>query len=295
MCRLFCAFLILVLASVTAGAEKPARTNRLARSETGLPVVEVGVATERLLMGLDTGTSRTLVTGGVAKRLSVAAARRISVASVAGEPWEGLCGPVTELSVAGVRVAHNDLCWLPDEVRVKGAEDLDGIIGADLLQQLDLWIDLRGGRVDARFAPPGSLASRVDGTRVPVEIIRQRPAINARLAGLHRTGPDARLVLDSGSNALVLFGGAAQQAAATFSHERSVGQLVTAATRREVVIVPLQGVRTGSKFFQLSSAGLLPDVNDRVEDGLLPLAALGPVLLDLSRRVIVVDARIRRE
>ena len=44
--------------------------------------------------------------------------------------------------------------------------------------------------------------------------------------------------------------------------------------------------------YRLKWAGLLSDVTDRPEDGLLPLDALGPVMIDFSNRVVVAGARI---
>jgi hypothetical protein len=123
--------------------------------------------------------------------------------------------------------------------------------------------------------------------------IGRRPAIAARLAGHRRDGSAVRLVIDSAADSLILFGEAALRTAAASRHERMEGQLEAATARRDVATVPMSGFRSGGSLFQVAWAGLLPRVQDRAEDGLLPLSALGPVLLDLSNGVIVANARLR--
>jgi hypothetical protein len=246
-----------------------------------------------LRLGLDTGTSRTLVSAVAAIRLGLSPREPLSISSAAGPPRPGLCGTGPALHLAGLALVPDCLGWLPDERVVAGAEDLDGILGADLLAQFDLWIDIRSAPVRARFAPPGSLEPWTAGERLPLVSIGRRPAIAARLAGLRRDGSAVRLVIDSGADSLILFGAAALQTLAASRHERLEGQLASATARRDVATVPMSGFRSAGSLFQVPWAGLLPQVQDRAEDGLLPLNALGPVLLDLSNGVIVANARLR--
>lgn len=72
--------------------------------------------------------------------------------------------------------------------------------------------------------------------------------------------------------------------------------LESAVDARSVDVAVVRGVRIGRLHLDgVRSAGLLPDVIDRREDGLLPLAALGPVLLDLSNRLVIAWARPRAQ
>jgi hypothetical protein len=289
-----CAIAILLVSSTSIGASSPPGEEiRLSRSRRGLPVVTVTAGAATLRMGIDTGTSRTLVSAEAAGRLGLRAVQRLSIDCAAGERRVGFCGAAPTLTLAGLALVPDCLGWLPGEAQLRGAEDLDGILGADLLAQVDLWIDLRSVPVSARFAPPASLSPWVDGERLPLESIGGRAAIAARLAGLRREGSTTRLILDSGSDSLVLFGQAAQRTAGTFPHERFESRVETAAANRAVVIVPLSGVRIGGSLFALPWAALLPEVTNRSEDGLLPLDALGPVLLDLSTGIVVANARLR--
>jgi hypothetical protein len=254
----------------------------------------VVAAGHTLRLGLDTGTSRTLVSAAAAGRLGLTSGERLAVGCVASvQPRGGFCAKVPALHIGQLTLAPDCIGWLPDEARLAGAEDLDGLLGADLLAQVDLWIDAAKNPVRVRVAPAGSLGAWVEGTRLPIEMIKRRPAITVALAGLRREGPSVRLVVDSGGDGLILFGRAAQLANALFPHERIAGRVETATAARGLDVIPVQGVRTGGSLFSLPYAGLLPQVEDRVEDGLLPLTALGPVLLDLSNRIIVAKARIR--
>jgi hypothetical protein len=124
-------------------------------------------------------------------------------------------------------------------------------------------------------------------------MIGRRPAITAELAGGRDPGTAARLILDSGSDGLLLFGEIARRTATARRHQLFSGRIETATAAREVAMVRLPGIRADGLFFALEGAALLPTVVDRPEDGLLPLHALGPVLLDLSNGVLVTRATFR--
>jgi hypothetical protein len=111
--------------------------------------------------------------------------------------------------------------------------------------------------------------------------------------GFGRDNAAARLILDSGCGSLVLFGGLAERVAATLPHRLTDAVVETPTASRDVAMVPIASVRSGRVTLKASWAGLLPHVMGRAEDGLLPLAALGPVLLDMSNGVVIAAARLR--
>jgi hypothetical protein len=284
---------VLLLASTNLAAlNPPGLEMQVTRSKRGLPVVSVRAGAETLRLGLDTGTSRSLVSVAVAERLGLRPSSRFALGDAAGESRGGLCAPAPLLRLGDVTIALECLAWIPEEPDVAGAEGLDGLLGADILAQLDLWIDLTGDLVRLRAAPPGSLARWTDGTRLPLERIGRRHAIAAQIR-LGRDTAAARLVLDSGSDGLILFGDLAHRTAGALRKRGIAARIETATGTREVSMVPLMSLRSGPLVFDAGWAGLLPHVVDRPEDGLLPLSALGPVLLDVSNGIVVARARLR--
>lgn len=292
--RRYCLFVVLWLAASTSPLATPAGELQLSRSKSGLPIVTLQVGDQRLRVGIDTGTSRTIVSAEAADRLRLSATRRLSFGCAGGmAPRAAFCAKAPEVWLGDLRIALDCLSWIPQERQLAGAEDLDGILGADALSHFDLWIDLRGSRVAARFAPPGTLAAVTEGRRLQLEKADRQLLITAQLAGFGVPGDSIRLVLDSGADGLVLFGKVARKMSTTMRHVSAAGRVLTATGSRQVPIVPLTGIRIGRSRFEVRYAGLLPAVTNRVEDGLLPLTALGPVLLDLSNGVVVAGARLR--
>lgn len=132
---------------------------------------------------------------------------------------------------------------------------------------------------------------------MPLERIDRRPAVRVLLPSL---GPAAaRLVLDSGANRIVLVGGLARRAEAALAALPWPGRMLSAGARRTLRLVQIGQVRVGEARLDGGAAGLLPRLAGSPEDGrvdgLLPLRLLGPVLLDISAGVLVVDARWRDE
>ena len=295
MVRVLTAVVVLVVMSWSLLASgPPGDLLQLARSRRGLPVVVVHAGPLILRLGLDTGTSRTLVSSEAATRLGLRPVQRLSIGSAGGGSRNGYCGAAPVLHLFGIPLVPDCLGWLPDEAQLAGAEDLDGLLGADLLAQVDLWIDAARTPVRARIAPPGVLRSWIDGTRLSVESMGRRPAIAGHVAGLRWNSSSIRLIVDSGANGLVLFGEVARRAAEASAVERMHGFLESVSSRQDVAIVPLTAFHSGGSQFTVPRAGLLPQVVDRTEDGVISLDTFGPVLLDLSNSLIVANARFRR-
>jgi hypothetical protein len=283
---------VLLASTRLAAQDAPGQEMQLPRSARGLPIVVVHAGDDILRLALDTGTSRTLVSAAAARRLELTAQSRFLLADAAGRSRTGLCGPAPILRLADVPIALECLAWIPEESEIAGAEGLDGLLGADALAQFDLWVDLRSDPVRARVAPPGSLGVWMDGRRLAIETLGRRPAIGVAV-GFGRDTAAARLILDSGCGTLVLFGGLAERVAAGLADRLTRARVETPTASRDVVMGPMDSVRSGRVKFKAPWAGLLPHVTDRTEDGLLPLSALGPVLLDMSNGVVIAGAGLR--
>lgn len=278
--------MLLAIPSTLAALEPPGTALRIDRSRDGLPVLAVELGGETLRAILDTGTTRSMIAAGAAERLGLVARARFEIATATGPVRHALCAGPLAVRLAGLEVAVDCLGWVPGEARLAGAPDVDLLLGADALGSVALWLDLASGR--ARVAAAGALASWVRGERLAAERIEGRPAVAATLAG-----STLRLVLDSGADAPLVFGAAARTASAAYRGPRRSARLETAAGSVTREAFEVGSVRLGRTRAEGGWGLLLPEVADRGEDGLLPLAALGPVLLDLSSGVVVVGARLR--
>ncbi len=291
MHRIFAGIAGLVVVSTRLAAlDLPGEELHLASCRRGFPVVAVRIGSEALRFGIDTGTSRSMISAAAAERLHLVPRAGFVLASAGAEPRRGLCATPPVMRVGMVEIGLDCLGWIREEWRLAGAEDVDGLLGADALAQVDLWIDVR--RCRARIAPPGSLLPWFDGNRLAVETIERRPAIAVEIPGLQR-GSIARLVIDSGADSVILFAGLARSAQAAPALQGFAGRLDSATASRDVEIVRLRGVFAGGALYEVEWAALLPQVGDRLEDGLFPMSALGPVLLDLASGVVVAKARLR--
>ena len=294
MARCLICLVLVLLPDPLRAAQQPApgEARVLPCSARGLPILEVAADGGAIRLGLDTGTSRSLIAADAAERLHLIPRARFSLATTGGPSTPGLCAPA-DLRVGGIRLHADCLGWLPAERHLAGAEDLEGILGADLLAQLDLWIDLGRCPVRARLGLPGTLAAMTDGTRLKVDLVGRRAAIEAQILDFEQS-IDVRLVLDSGSDGLILFGDVATRLEGTMRVQRGGARLTSAVAARSVDVAAVRGVRVGTLHLDgVRAAGLLPEILDRPEDGLLPLSALGPVLLDLSNRFVIAGARFR--
>lgn len=280
---------LLVMPSALSALEPPGQALRLDRSRDGLPVVAVELGGESFSAVLDTGTTRSMIAAAAAERLALAPSARFEIVTATGPVRHAQCAGPLGVRIGGVTLAIDCLGWVAAEARLAGAPDVDLLLGADALASAALWLDLERGR--ARIAPAGALTDWVRGERLALERIERRPAVVAALPGLG--GAPLRLVLDSGADAPLLFGGSAQRVGLTARGERRRAQLATAAGRATREALALGRLRLGSSRVEAGWGLLLPEVADRREDGLLPLAALGPVLLDLSSNLLVLDARLR--
>jgi hypothetical protein len=283
-------FLPFAMASAALALEPPGTALPFDRSAGGLPVVTVVLAGQPFRFGIDTGTSRSMIAAALAERLGLPVAARFPIVTPDGGERLGLCSGPLRMDLAGIDLFLDCLGWVPGERALAGAPDLDGLLAADALGAIDLWIEPRRGR--ARVARAGELGVWVDGVPLAVERIEGRPAIGVRLSG-GDAAPEERLVVDSGSDATLLFGEAARRAADRHRSRLVGARLETAAGSVETVAAPLGRARAGGRAIDPGWALLLEGRRDRTEAGLLPLAALGPTLFELANGRLVAGARLR--
>jgi hypothetical protein len=259
-------------------------------------VAQVRVAGATAWMLVDTGATRSRIRADLAARLALRPTARHALTGLDGSERAALChGPIA-VEVGAQELMIDCLSWSAELPIPLG---LDGVLGADALLRADVLLDPSRGLL--RIAPPGALGPWTEGARIPAYAIEGRPAIAVRWDDPQTAvAADGRaversgfLVLDSGTDATILFGDLARSLAQTTTTrpiflETAGGTLRASAARS--VSLRLAGHAPAS-----ISAVLLPRTADREEVGVVPLSALGPVLLSLSDGVVVANARLRRQ
>ncbi len=242
---------------------------------------------------MDSGASRTIVSAAVAARLGLRPRAHFAELDVAGTRRVGACAGPVRMSVGSAIWSVDCLGWFPDLRRLGGAEGCDGILGADALLSVDLLIEPRRKRM--LVAPLGGLAGRFVGLSAPLELRAGRPGLVVELAERSYDGADegarVHLVVDSGANRVVLFGRAA--AAAGVRRNLPVVAVSAAFTAGQASMARLGPARIAGGYLTLGQVTLLPSVRDANEDGLLPLAYLGPTLFEPRRGRVTFGARER--
>ena len=237
----------------------------------GLLTARVEIAGEPLWMLVDTGATRSMLRAAVASRLHLKPRARFELATTGGVA-EGLCAGPVAARLGTTELAIDCLGWSVAADVTAIDPDLDGILAADALTARPLLIDVRAGILVLDPDP-----ARLGGPTVPLSLEAGRPTLTLAAGD---DGATLRLVLDSGAGDLVLFG----PAAAAVPPRRQVGLETMTGTRGATIGAPprLRQLRRAPR-----QALLLPDLTDRGEDGLLPLAAVGSVALDWQRGVAV--------
>ena len=239
----------------------------------GLFAAPVHIGGESLWLLVDTGATRTMLRSEVATRLHLKPRARFLLETTAGSV-PGLCAGPVALRVGRTELSVDCLGWSPaaDGVTL-GAAGIDGVLASDALGGRPLLLDPARALLVLDPSP-----HEISGLEVPLTLEAGRPTLTMRTAG-----GTLRLVLDSAAEDLILFGAAA----AAVTARRGVGLETMTGARAAAVGMPprLTDVRRPPR-----QALLLPDLRDRGEDGLVPLATVGRVALDWQRGVATLAA-----
>ena len=275
------ALLVVMTTLILAAAPRSlpaANTIRLRALGDGHVAAPVEIAGSPLRMLVDTGATRSLVRATVAERLHLTPRARFALHTPTGVVEAVCAGPIgARLGSVTVSIECLGWSWALDDTAFGGA--LDGVLAADALAALPVWID--PGR---RRLVLGEEALAVTGEEVPLALVEGRPVVTLSTRGVGGVPRRLRLVLDSGASELILFGSAAAATQAT-----GATRLATLTGRRRVAVAATPGLESLRRAPR--RALLLPSVTDRGEDGLLPLSAVGPVAFDWRRGVATLGAR----
>jgi clan AA aspartic protease (TIGR02281 family) len=210
---------------------------------------------------LDTGAQSTTLHQAIAERLGLRPSYRVEVVSVNGSTLAPATR-VTSVTLGSASALDMEVMWC----RLAG---FDGILGQNFLHHFRYGIDLR--RRQLHFEEDSEPA----GVRLPLETSDGRPLI--RLGGL-------RLVIDSGSPALILFRKIPRlPAASTVTMSTTTGS-----SRAAPAILP--SLEIGEIRLKNVPVIAQPDP-DRAEDGLLPVTPFESVWVNPREGYVILEPR----
>jgi predicted aspartyl protease len=164
-----------------------------------IPLVQVSINGRAVVLVLDTGAQRTLVTSGAALRLGLIQGqqRGMVMRGIGGSMvnWEA---KPESFTFADIGVRPMTVMVAPITLPVVGGIQPDGLLGADVLSALDVDLDLPHGKVAfyrARTCPAGPPWSEPYAT-----IAVHRSPRNALLLPVSLNGAPLQAELDSGTS-----------------------------------------------------------------------------------------------
>ena len=224
---------------------------------------------------VDTGSSRTVVSSTVQQASRAPLVAKTEVVTAAGTAWRGVAR-INTLRAGSASADHLLAMVLPEAELRAAAGPIDGILGQDFLAAQAYEIDYRSRTIT--FQP----LERSGGVELPLV-----PSDGRYLLSLaQERGQTLRMVPDTGSDAVVLFGNAPLLTRAGGNRVRLAA--LTGSTGAESVTIPW--LRLGSA--ALRSVPAVRVHRDRGDThGLLPLSMFSRVLVDAPNARLVVWQR----
>ena len=265
-----CVWLLLVaLTLFPVRCEAATRRLTAAFTSTSLVLVPVHVNSRGpYYFVIDTGATTTTLDDRLATELRIQPTGTLEIVT-SGGTFGAPVGRVDELAIDTLRMTSLEVSWMPlDELR-RDDRRIMGVIGQDVLSKTTVVIDYARRRVALTPEPCGGNDAMID-----VAWAGGRPMIDA---GVHGRGlpSSAKLVLDSASNALLLF-----------ARADATGQITKVSTHRNTVtadVLPRVTVDVAGAR-RAGPAVLLPPAAARTESGLLPTAWYSVVCIDGPRQ-----------
>jgi len=234
-------------------------------------------------MIFDTGTNTTVLDPSLAARVGLVEGREAAVESFGGRA-RGIAGEVHGIGFEGIPAQQPRIAVAASLAGLPGiVKSVRGLYGHDWLAGTDYLIDYGKKRIVIGRA--GTVRPPAGGRRAVLTWVSNRPAVTATVRARNVAPFTARLVLDSGADAVALFGRAAKAV-----RPADTGRPMTIDSGfgiREVgasdIRITIDG-RERSLIAQVSS-----DLDDREEDGLLPTSMFRTIFVGTADRVVVFD------
>jgi hypothetical protein len=235
---------------------------------------------------LDTGTDTTIVDTTLAKKLALATLQSAQLTTISGSHTVGVSRLAT-LAIGGKQV--DDLPVFQEDLsslrRIDGR--IAGIVGQDFLSQSNYLLDYRARCL--RFEEGDDIRDGIDGDSVPIET-GENGMILAAKAQFHGHA-ELRLLLDSGTNTLVLMG--------------SVSNRLHCLMEQQVMAISNAGaapMRIGQVDLTVAShelrdvpVTLASDASPQnIVDGLLPMAFFEAIYVNNKQSLVVLNPRAKK-
>lgn len=240
---------------------------------------------------LDTGTSRTMIDGKVAAQLSLPPVAQSIAIGVQGTTSVSLV-QAASVSMGGLTVSTLTMTVLP-----KGAglpEKVSGILGEDFLERFDLLLDYRHHVIELQSGD-GPLVNTLGGERIPIRLegmMEGSPVIGRLILSVHAKelgSRDVSLLLDSGANSLILFGGPQTLGAEAMQQNLAIATSVKSSTGVSVYSTTIQQLWLGKTLLRNVTAFAPPARSGMDTDGLMPTSAFSSIFISHSHKFVILD------
>jgi predicted aspartyl protease len=169
--------------------------------------------------------------------------------------------------LGSIRALHSGIC---------------GVLGQNFLSQFTYLLDYREKRIE--FEADCDVEHRVDGTRLPFSEIEGLIVVSGHPA----SSKTWRLVLDSASEGLILFGRPSLASDFAITYSRLACVATTIAGHKEVEQGRLRTLRIGETVLADMPVTLMPP-DGRAEDGLLPMSLFRAVYVNNKQRYVILN------
>jgi len=237
-------------------------------------------------MLFDTGSNTTVLDPSLALRGGLVGGRETAIESLSGKR-RGIIGEVRGIGFEGIPQTPRIAVAAPLAGLGRIARSVHGLYGHDWLAGTDYLIDYRNKRIVMGQA--GAVPRPAAGWHAPLTWASGRAAVTVTIQTNTVEPFTARLLLDSGADAVALFGRAARavtsatDSGGTMWIDSGFGIREVQTSKITVTI----GGRSRRLVAQTSS-----DVIDREEDGLLPTSLFHSVFVGAGERIVVFDADV---
>ena len=217
---------------------------------------------------LDTGAQTNQVEATLARKLNLAAAFQVELATAWGVTRVP-GGRVAAVVLGEASVADQEFLFTNMDGVHALSPKIQGVLGQEFLSRFDYLLDFRGRRLVFGAAVP-------EGAHVPTRTMEKRMAISTSYGDL---------VLDSGTEALILFHAPAPAGPG--------GNLQTASGGGAVPMVRGTTVRIGERTYRPAMAAVATNA-PCPEDGLLPASLFGSIFVSNSGHYVIAEPRLER-
>ena len=255
----------LAIAAVGLNARPNSNSTLSLQVRDGRPVVEGvylnGSGPYRFL--LDTGARTNQIEAGIARLLRLRPMYRVEMVTSAGTVLVDAAKNLA-VTVGPVTATDQEFLFTSLDAVHRWSPNVQGVLGQEFLEKFDYLLDFGNARIVFGSA-------RVQGVQAQVEVLDGRPAVFTNLG---------RLILDSGTNRLILFGSPSGIIGTPKILQTSSGVGTAYAVFGKKLMIEGQA-------YEHSGAFSIPRPGNLPEDGLLPASLFKAVYVNNSEKLVV--------